>query len=146
MFLIKLPIPVGNTVTLLPKPRIFPCAHSQTHRFFPPSSLFPDFQSRKTVVHLSRGVDAVSGSLPLTEPEPEPLPPELLPDLMPKHVAVSMDGNRRWAKMRGLPTTAGYEAGLESMMRIIDLSCSWQIKVLTLFWFSYDNWKRPKVR
>ncbi|XP_028793847.1 dehydrodolichyl diphosphate synthase 2-like, partial [Neltuma alba] len=76
--------------------------------------------------------------------EPEPLPPDLRPDLMPKHVAVIMDGNRRWAEMRGLPASAGHEAGVQSMRRTIDQCCSWGIKVLTLLWFSSDNWNRPK--
>ncbi|XP_028793834.1 dehydrodolichyl diphosphate synthase 2-like [Neltuma alba] len=140
MFLHRLPILVENTVTLFPHPHSLTCPRYQTHRRFSPPSLFPSFQSRRTVLH-SRDVAVVSRSLA----EPDPLPPELRSDLMPKHVAVSMDGNRRWAKMRGLPPSAGHEAGVQSMMTIIDLCCSWGIQVLTLFWFSCDNWKRAKV-
>ncbi|XP_028793850.1 dehydrodolichyl diphosphate synthase 2-like [Neltuma alba] len=139
MFRRSLPILVENMLTLFPKPHTLACARSQTHRFFPPS-FFPNLQSRTTLLP-SRDVAVVSGS----SLEPEPLPPDLRPDLMPKNVAVIMDGNRRWAEMRGLPESAGHEAGIQSMRRIIDLCCSWGIKVLTLFWFSSDNWNRPKV-
>jgi len=65
---------------------------------------------------------------------------------MPKHVAVIMDGNRRWAKMRGLPVALGYEAGIRAVRNIIELCGNWGIRVLTLFAFSSDNWLRPKVK
>lgn len=76
---------------------------------------------------------------------PEPLPAELAAELMPKHVAVIMDGNGRWAKVRGLAASAGHEAGVESLRRMVRLCGSWGIKVLTVFAFSTDNWVRPKV-
>lgn len=65
---------------------------------------------------------------------------------MPKHVALIMDGNRRWAKMRGLPVALGYEAGIRAVRKIIELCGNWGIMVLTLFAFSSDNWLRPKVK
>ncbi|GAU25513.1 hypothetical protein TSUD_279980 [Trifolium subterraneum] len=77
--------------------------------------------------------------------EVEPLPVELQPELLPKHVAVIMDGNGRWAKMKGLPASAGHVAGTQSFKRIVKLCYSWGIKVLTVFAFSMDNWIRPKV-
>lgn len=64
---------------------------------------------------------------------------------MPKHVAVIMDGNGRWAKLRNLPASAGHQAGVQSLRRMVTLCCSWGIKVLTVFAFSTDNWARPKV-
>ncbi|KAK9289388.1 hypothetical protein L1049_007543 [Liquidambar formosana] len=73
------------------------------------------------------------------------LPDGLRRELMPKHVAVIMDGNRRWAKVRGLPVRAGYEAGLRSLRGLVELCCKWGIRVLTVFAFSCDNWSRPKV-
>ncbi|XP_028751956.1 dehydrodolichyl diphosphate synthase 2-like [Neltuma alba] len=140
MFLHSLPIPVKNTLTPLPnKPRAPTNARSQTHRFVR-RLLFPDSRSCRTALP-SPNVAIVSAS----SPQPEPLPPELRQDLMPKHVAVIMDGNGRWAKMRGLPPSAGHEAGVESLKRVIDLCGRWGIKVLTVFAFSVDNWKRPKV-
>ncbi|XVF46733.1 hypothetical protein PTKIN_Ptkin03bG0052100 [Pterospermum kingtungense] len=73
------------------------------------------------------------------------LPPGLSRDLMPKHVAVIMDGNGRWAKQRGLQTSAGHEAGVKSLREMVELCCQWGIQVLTVFAFSAENWIRPKV-
>ncbi|KAK4480934.1 hypothetical protein RD792_011792 [Penstemon davidsonii] len=73
------------------------------------------------------------------------LPSGLRRELMPSHVAVIMDGNRRWARMRGLPIGSGYEAGAQALRRIVELCCEWGIRVLTVFVFSSDNWFRPKV-
>ncbi|KAJ8570749.1 hypothetical protein K7X08_037721 [Anisodus acutangulus] len=73
------------------------------------------------------------------------LPPELRRELMPNHVAVIMDGNRRWAKMRGLPVALGYEAGIRAVRKLVELCCNWGISVLTVFAFSSENWSRPKV-
>ncbi|XP_054791767.1 cis-prenyltransferase 4, chloroplastic-like [Prosopis cineraria] len=140
MFLHRLPIPVENTLTQLSKPHAPTHTRSQTRCSFFPRPLFPSSQSHMTALH-SPNVAAVSGSWP----EPEPLPPMLRPDLMPKQVAVIMEGNGRWAKMRGLPASAGHEAGVQSLRRIIVLCCGWGIKVLTVFAFSHDNWVRPKV-
>nr|XP_023894206.1 dehydrodolichyl diphosphate synthase 2-like [Quercus suber] len=77
--------------------------------------------------------------------EEEPLPSELREELMPNHVAVIMDGNGRWAKQRGLPTSAGHQAGARSLRELVEICCKWGIRVLTVFAFSYDNWIRPKV-
>ncbi|KAF4401479.1 hypothetical protein G4B88_001673 [Cannabis sativa] len=66
-------------------------------------------------------------------------------DLLPKHVAVIMDGNRRWARLRDLPVDSGYEAGARSLRVLVDLCCKLGIEVLTVFAFSTDNWFRPKV-
>ncbi|XP_031271178.1 dehydrodolichyl diphosphate synthase 2-like [Pistacia vera] len=75
----------------------------------------------------------------------EELPPGLSREAMPKHVAVIMDGNARWARQRGLPSSEGHQAGVQSLRELIELCCKWGIKVLTVFAFSYDNWVRPKV-
>ncbi|KAF8010617.1 hypothetical protein BT93_J1303 [Corymbia citriodora subsp. variegata] len=73
------------------------------------------------------------------------LPAGLRRDAMPRHVAVIMDGNARWARRRGLPTAAGHEAGVRSLRELIGLCCEWGIGVLTVFAFSSDNWVRPKA-
>jgi undecaprenyl diphosphate synthase len=62
---------------------------------------------------------------------------------LPKHVAIIMDGNGRWAGARKLPRVAGHRAGIESVRDIIDGSARLGLKVLTLFAFSVENWKRP---
>ncbi|XP_062095235.1 cis-prenyltransferase 4, chloroplastic-like [Humulus lupulus] len=66
-------------------------------------------------------------------------------ELLPKHLAVIMDGNRRWARLRDLPVDSGYEAGARSLRVLVDLCCKLGIQVLTVFAFSTDNWFRPKV-
>ncbi len=62
---------------------------------------------------------------------------------MPKHIAVVMDGNGRWAKQRSLPRTAGHKAGVASVRRTIQAVSEQGVKVLTLYAFSSENWRRP---
>ncbi|KAH6835130.1 hypothetical protein C2S53_003615 [Perilla frutescens var. hirtella] len=69
----------------------------------------------------------------------------LLPELTPKHVAIIMDGNRRWARERGLPVQLGHRAGGKAMKQLA-LSCqNHGARVLSLFSFSTENWVRPEV-
>ncbi len=60
----------------------------------------------------------------------------------PKHIAIIMDGNGRWAKKRGLPRTAGHAAGAESFRRIANYCRTLGVKYLTVYAFSTENWKR----
>jgi len=62
---------------------------------------------------------------------------------LPRHIAIIMDGNGRWAKNRHLPRIAGHKAGLESAREIVESCIKKNIKVLTLFCFSTENWQRP---
>lgn len=64
--------------------------------------------------------------------------------LFPSHVAIIMDGNGRWAKKRLLNRSAGHLAGTEAIREIVKAANQWNIKHLTLFAFSTENWKRPK--
>ena len=64
-------------------------------------------------------------------------------DRLPEHVAVIMDGNGRWAAQRHLPRVEGHRAGIESVREIVEGSARIGIKVLTLYAFSVENWKRP---
>jgi len=63
---------------------------------------------------------------------------------LPRHVAVIMDGNGRWARERGLPRIEGHRAGSDSVSEIVEASARLGIKVLSLFAFSKENWKRPR--
>jgi undecaprenyl diphosphate synthase len=63
---------------------------------------------------------------------------------IPRHVAIIMDGNGRWAKRRGLPRILGHRAGVESVREVIRVASEIGIKYLTLYTFSRENWKRPK--
>lgn len=69
---------------------------------------------------------------------------ELDPNLMPRHVAIIMDGNGRWAKRRNLPRSAGHKAGTEALRAIIKESDALGIEALTIYAFSTENWLRPK--
>ncbi|MCU7880134.1 MAG: isoprenyl transferase [Candidatus Thiodiazotropha sp. (ex Lucinoma aequizonata)] len=63
---------------------------------------------------------------------------------LPKHIAIIMDGNGRWAKKRGLPRYAGHPAGVEAVRRVVEVCVELQIPILTLFAFSSENWQRPQ--
>ena len=63
---------------------------------------------------------------------------------IPRHVAVIMDGNGRWAADRGLPRTEGHKAGAEAVRKVVTRARERGIEVLTLYAFSAQNWKRPK--
>ncbi len=63
---------------------------------------------------------------------------------LPTHIGIIMDGNGRWAKKRRLPRIAGHNAGINSVRDIVEACGEIGIKVLTLFTFSLENWKRPK--
>ncbi len=63
-------------------------------------------------------------------------------DRMPRHVAIIMDGNGRWAKNKGLPRLAGHNAGMKAMKKIVDHSDKLGIEYLTVYAFSTENWKR----
>ncbi|PAN27481.1 hypothetical protein PAHAL_5G083800 [Panicum hallii] len=73
------------------------------------------------------------------------LPPPLRAESLPRHVAVVMDGNARWARARGLPSAAGHEAGRRALEETVRLSRAWGVRALTAFAFSHENWSRPKV-
>lgn len=64
---------------------------------------------------------------------------------LPRHVAIIMDGNGRWAKQRGLPRIAGHRAGVYSLREIVKTCAARDICALTVYAFSTENWKRPVV-
>jgi len=64
---------------------------------------------------------------------------------LPKHIAIIMDGNGRWAKQRGLPRIAGHRAGVKALQNIVNFSATEGIDVLTVYAFSSENWKRPRT-
>ena len=68
--------------------------------------------------------------------------PSAEPEKMPKHVAIIMDGNGRWATKRGLPRKAGHKAGAEALERIIYAAKELGLEHLTVYAFSTENWKR----
>jgi len=67
-----------------------------------------------------------------------------LPDKLPRHIAIIMDGNGRWAHGRGLPRLEGHRAGFKAAQTVVDCCLEWHIPLVTLFAFSTENWKRPQ--
>ncbi|MBF0270479.1 MAG: di-trans,poly-cis-decaprenylcistransferase [Magnetococcales bacterium] len=66
------------------------------------------------------------------------------PDKMPRHVAIVMDGNRRWAKSRFLPKIEGHRRGVKAVRRTVEACLDLKIPTLTLYTFSSENWNRPQ--
>jgi undecaprenyl diphosphate synthase len=66
------------------------------------------------------------------------------PTRVPKHVAVIMDGNGRWAQKRKLPRIAGHRAGADAVREIVEAARELEVRYLTLYTFSSENWKRPR--
>lgn len=64
---------------------------------------------------------------------------------LPQHVAIIMDGNGRWAKKRGMPRFAGHKEGMNNVKNIVKAASEFQLKVLTLYAFSTENWRRPST-
>lgn len=64
---------------------------------------------------------------------------------VPRHVAIIMDGNGRWAKARGLPRLAGHRAGTENLRPVLEASVEFGIEYLTIWAFSTENWRRPEA-
>jgi undecaprenyl diphosphate synthase len=63
----------------------------------------------------------------------------------PRHVAIIMDGNGRWAKKRGLPRLVGHSAGGDNIRPVVKIFDSYGVKYLTLYMFSTENWNRPRI-
>jgi undecaprenyl diphosphate synthase len=63
---------------------------------------------------------------------------------LPRHIAVIMDGNGRWAKSRNLPRVEGHRAGIASVREIVETAARLELPVITLYAFSVENWKRPR--
>jgi len=63
---------------------------------------------------------------------------------MPEHVAIIMDGNGRWARSRGLPRAFGHRAGVESLREVVRTASEVGVRILTVYAFSTENWRRPR--
>ncbi|MEK9949476.1 MAG: polyprenyl diphosphate synthase, partial [Verrucomicrobiales bacterium] len=74
---------------------------------------------------------------------PENLLSERAREVLPKHVAIIMDGNGRWAKQRRLPRTVGHRRGMEALRSVLRMASQLGIRYLTVYAFSAENWSRP---
>ena len=87
----------------------------------------------------------MSDSRQVQAPEPHPSgarPPDIAPELVPRHVALVMDGNGRWATSRGLPRTAGHQRGEAALFDVVEGCIELGVKYLSAYAFSTENWKR----
>ena len=87
-------------------------------------------------------LDDILSVVPPGSPE-EALARQVNFDRLPRHLAVIMDGNGRWAAQRHLPRVEGHRAGIDSVREVVETSARLGISVLTLYAFSVENWKRP---
>jgi undecaprenyl diphosphate synthase len=69
---------------------------------------------------------------------------QLDPTLLPRHIAIIMDGNGRWAAQRGLPRIAGHKEGLRALQDVLEIGHELQIPYITIYAFSQENWNRPQ--
>ena len=93
----------------------------------------------------SRRRAVAARTTPVQPPQPHPSgakPPAIPADLVPKHVAIVMDGNGRWANQRGLPRVEGHKRGEEVVLDVVRGSIEVGVQWLSLFAFSTENWKR----
>ena len=87
-------------------------------------------------------MDGFEGVIDPESPEAR-LIENLSPARLPRHVAIIMDGNGRWAGQRGLPRIEGHRAGVKAVKATVECAARLTIPVLTLYAFSSENWKRP---
>jgi undecaprenyl diphosphate synthase len=89
--------------------------------------------------------DAIARMARLT-PRAAPLEhlPDVPPSRIPRHIAIIMDGNGRWARQRGLPHAAGHKRGAETVRQIVEECGRLGVEAITLYSFSSENWKRPR--
>jgi undecaprenyl diphosphate synthase len=86
---------------------------------------------------------AATADLPYTRDELDAM--GLRPERLPRHVAIIMDGNGRWARLRGSPRIEGHRRGVQSVRTVIETCARLQLEQLTLYCFSSENWKRPQL-
>ena len=91
-------------------------------------------------------VDTPDTTAPMAGPQNATEAERVCPDLtgeVPRHVAIIMDGNGRWAEKRGLPRLAGHRAGVDAIPGVVDLLAARGVQYLTIYAFSTENWARP---
>lgn len=97
-----------------------------------------------SVRRLLRGAEHPPGELPAVVRQRRGTREEETGRDRPRHVGIIMDGNGRWAASRGLPRTRGHEAGIRALPRVVDTALEEGVEHLSLFFFSTENWNRPR--
>jgi undecaprenyl diphosphate synthase len=103
-----------------------------------------DRLNNETVQHKIPSMNKLADSV-TPGSEDDQLLQQLNLDQLPRHVAIIMDGNGRWAKDRKLPRVAGHRAGINAVRDAVETSARLGLEVLTLYAFSLENWKRPRT-
>lgn|SRR5699024_174536 len=91
------------------------------------------------------GGQTMSMRLPFFNNKHQTIKEDVKLDNIPEHVAIIMDGNGRWASKKGLPRIAGHKEGMDVVQKIVRAAVKYKVKILTLYAFSTENWKRPKT-
>jgi undecaprenyl diphosphate synthase len=106
----------------------------------------PQTQSHNTAPELSDAEQAALAKILRFNPEADPRRclPGIPPSRIPRHIAIIMDGNGRWAQSRGLPRSTGHSAGSQAVERALRAISDAGVETLTLFSFSSENWTRPQ--
>ncbi len=102
------------------------------------TSTVPDRAGKTAATHAETASE--NGARHDAAPSPQPTVSDLK---VPRHVAIIMDGNGRWASSRGLPRSEGHRAGYENLRRVVGAASQLGVEYLTLFAFSTENWDRP---
>jgi undecaprenyl diphosphate synthase len=100
-------------------------------------------QNRSTFVELREMIDKTDPKIAAPGSVEESLLRQLDPARLPRHVAIIMDGNGRWARQRRLPRVAGHRAGVGAVRETVEVAARLGLEMLTLYAFSRENWKRP---
>ncbi len=119
---------------------------SRRHSLLPQSSVCYDSSALRvgaTTPSMSHPARDLAGLITKGSPE-EQLLAQIDFARLPRHIAIIMDGNGRWARMRSLPRVAGHRAGIAAVRDVVETSARLGCQVLTLYAFSVENWKRPR--
>ena len=101
------------------------------------------FRAQSSRTGYREAVPAATSSTTDSQPAPTDEGTPVVPSKVPRHVAIIMDGNGRWARARGLPRLAGHRAGTDNIRRILEGCVEAGVEVLTIYAFSTENWNRP---
>jgi undecaprenyl diphosphate synthase len=101
--------------------------------------------STSDIRHPTSGIEEIVGRMRRRNPKADPLThlPDVHPSRIPRHIAIIMDGNGRWAKAKGFPRMFGHRAGAASVRTVVEEAGRLGVEVVTLYSFSMENWKRP---
>jgi len=106
----------------------------------PPNQTMPDLAAEEQALRALERMRRVN-----PKADPQSVLPDVHPHRIPRHIAIIMDGNGRWAQQRGLPRIMGHRNGAATVRTIVQACSTLGVEVLTLYSFSIENWSRPQA-